>query len=509
MKEFPYKQQFSATFKPIVSEEKDKYLALASLDELRKFIPNVDANTNIDLLPVSFNACVVNRVNKNGDVIDTATALATYKNFIHKPIDVEHDRKIIVGTIVSAGFSEFGTDKPLTEEQVKDMTGPFNITLGGVVWRVADSRLADIIEETNDPTSEHYLAVSASWELGFEEFSLVLIKGNNKNIEGAKLVTDAEEVDKLKNHLRALGGTGKVEEYSVYRMPSKGTLPLGIGLTETPAADVKGVAAPVEEKQTEASEKTTEILEKKAEEVVTEQNTVVANIEIDKKIENNSEKISQCEKNVVNRNSIMKLTLQDITDEKLKEVKASSIVEMVNEEINKASEKWVKEKTEKEDALKAKEADFKNLTEEHTKLKEDYEKIKAALDKIEAEKAEKDKQEKFDSRMNLLDEQFELTKEDREILATRVRDLDDAGFEKYHKELAVLMKSKVKASKEEKKQEVVASETTTEVVEKAVEQAEVEKENVTKSAPATQLSMKERFAKAFGPDNVKIVTNKR
>ena len=69
-----YTTTFSSILKPLVSEEKDKYLALASLVEVGNFIPNVDTEKNIDLLPVAFNAAVVNRVNKNGDVISWSSA---------------------------------------------------------------------------------------------------------------------------------------------------------------------------------------------------------------------------------------------------------------------------------------------------------------------------------------------------------------------------------------------------------------------------------------------------
>jgi hypothetical protein len=68
------KNKFESIFanikiRPIVSEEKDKYLSVASLDKLKKFLPNINTEDNIDLLPVAFDACFVNRVNKNGDVI--------------------------------------------------------------------------------------------------------------------------------------------------------------------------------------------------------------------------------------------------------------------------------------------------------------------------------------------------------------------------------------------------------------------------------------------------------
>ena len=77
-----YTTIFSSTIKPLVSEEKDKYLAMASLLEVSDFVPELDTDTNIDLLPIAFNACVANRVNKNGDVVNGETALEIYSNLI-------------------------------------------------------------------------------------------------------------------------------------------------------------------------------------------------------------------------------------------------------------------------------------------------------------------------------------------------------------------------------------------------------------------------------------------
>ena len=90
MKKPKYTTTFSSVIKPVVSEEKDKYLALASMVELEKFLPQVDVEKNVDLLPVAFNAFVANRVNKNGDVVDTDTAIAMHDNFVNKPINIEH-----------------------------------------------------------------------------------------------------------------------------------------------------------------------------------------------------------------------------------------------------------------------------------------------------------------------------------------------------------------------------------------------------------------------------------
>ena len=183
MKNHKYTTTFSSVVKPVVSEEKDKYLALASMVELEKFLPDVDVEKNVDLLPVAFNAFVANRVNKNGDVVDTDTAVAMYENFVNKPINIEHNRKSIVGTILTAGFSRFGTDEPLSKKEVKDLKEPFNVTLGGVVWKIVDEGLANKIESSSDPTSEDYMGISASWELGFSDYNLVVLEGEEKNIE--------------------------------------------------------------------------------------------------------------------------------------------------------------------------------------------------------------------------------------------------------------------------------------------------------------------------------------
>ena len=181
MKKHEYTTSFSSVIKPLVSEQKDEILAIASLEEIGQFLPDIDVQKNIDLLPIAFNACVVNRANKNGDVIDSATASEIHESFINKPINIEHNREKLVGVVLTAGFSEFGTDKPIEEEKIQDRTDPFNITLGGVVWKVVNSELAEKIEDSSDPSSEHYMKVSASWELGFSDYEIAVVReGKNR-----------------------------------------------------------------------------------------------------------------------------------------------------------------------------------------------------------------------------------------------------------------------------------------------------------------------------------------
>jgi hypothetical protein len=493
MKTSKYTSIFSSTVRPVVSEEKDKFLSLASMVDLEKFVPNIDTEKEVDLLPVAFNAFVANRVNKNGDVIDTSTAMEIKDSFVNKPINIEHNRDKIIGTILTTGYSEFGTDKPLTEEEVKDSKGPFNVTLGGILWRVVNPELADYIEDSADPTSENYMNVSASWELGFADYQILAVEGDEKNTENAEVINDESSMAEMKDHLRAFGGKGKLDDgRSVYRQVINDVLPLGIGLTETPAADVAGLAS--------------KITFVKKEDLPIEQEAV------------EEKTISQVVKNDVNQNykgRNMKLnSIKDITDESLKELSASVVSDFIEEQLKEASEKFNEDKTETETALKAAKDDYDKLSAEHSDVREQLEKLSNSIAELEKEKAERIALDKFNERMASLDEAYELLDEDRQVIATQIKNLDEESFEKYLNDMKVLLSSRVKTDdpdEEEEKEETVEQEqaeakasvepSVEEVVEEALDKAEEIKEEIPVSANASEADVYDKYKKAFDMGN--------
>jgi hypothetical protein len=507
--------------RPVVSEEKDKYLSVASLDKLRKFLPDINTEDNVDLLPVAFDACVVNRVNKNGDVIDGETAAKIAKNFVNKPINIEHNRKQVIGCILSASFSKFGSNESLAEADIKSMKTPFNITLGGVIWKVVDKDLADQIEESNDPTSDNYMSISASWELGFNDYNVVVLDNGEKNIENGTIVSDANQIEKIKDNLRGFGGNGRLgDDKSVYRQVFGKVVPLGVGFTLNPAADVQGVATPPEEPikielKTNKSSEEIELKEEEKAEIVEE--AVLAS----------KNKISQEESLDVKKERIyMKITkIEDITDSLLKEVTASSIVDFVAEELKKANETFLAEKSAQENELKAANEKIATVTAEHDAVKKQVEELGQKLATIEAEKEAKAKEEAFNLRMASFDEEFDLSDEDRKVLASDLKDLTEDAFSAYKGKMAVLMKEKNKAAKKVKMdkemknhsdaEEAKASEevaqpvaqeisTTQEVVEQAVDNGSKASIEIPNSAPASQPSVKEKYAAAFGLDGFEL-----
>ena len=512
MFDFKYTTSFSATLKSLVSEEKDKYLAMATLMNLVDFVPDIDTDKNVDLLPVAFNAFVANRVNKNGDVINTATAMSIYKNFINKPINIEHNRDKVVGVILTAGFSEFGTDRPITEEQVMKRTEPFNVTLGGVIWKVASSELAELIEDAADPTSENYRKVSASWELGFTDYNIIILPAGEKNIENGQFITDVAKIAELEPNLRSFGGDGKLESGDrVYRQVVSEVVPLGIGLTESPAADVKGVLASASEEEEEVDEKSDETGQSE---------------------ENNS---SQINKNNVKNNKVMKKieSIKDINDESLKELSASSIADFIESELEKASEQYRIDSTEAEVALKAANDKSDSLEKEQTKIAEELAEMKSNLEELEKAKAEKEADEQFNNRMSLMDEKYELDDEDRKFVASDLKDLDEEAFSAYQEKMAVLLRSKdkellaekeaeAKAETEKETEESVASEVeekveeeavadteeAKEVIDEIVDNAEETSEEIPVSSEAEQ-TLYEKYAAAFSLEGFDININKK
>ena len=359
------------------------------------------------------------------------------------------------------------------------MKGPFNVTLGGVIWKITDKELADKIENSSDPTSDDYMNISASWELGFNEYNIVVLEAEEKNIENARIISDPQEVEAHEGKLRGFGGEGKLEDGSyVYRKVVNKVVPLGIGLTENPAADVKGVLVASEDTQIEAE--------------VAEQN---------------EEKISQNTKTNVSIQKVEAMKIENITDindESLQTLKASAIHEYIQESLKDASEKFTSEKQEKEDALAEANEKHEGLLKEHETLKAELESVKEKLASLETEKVEREMLEQFNQRMASFDERYDLTDEDRKVLASQIKDLTEEDFASFDQNMTVLLSSKVKTEETEEVVEEVEASVAEEVVESAVENAEVEKETVPVSSPAEEPSITDKYSKAFSIENFDI-----
>ena len=176
--------------------------AKASLDNLKNLLPNwqVDLDKNIDLLGLAFNAANVNVANKNGDVIDTKTAINVLNSFKSKFLNRDHNRDKVIGHIVNAQFSSMGESNLLYPIDVVETKDPFNIALGGVVYKIVDSAYAKQVEESTDEDSPRYNSISASWELGLANYKIAM---GSPNLKECQIIDNPKHIEELKKYLRA------------------------------------------------------------------------------------------------------------------------------------------------------------------------------------------------------------------------------------------------------------------------------------------------------------------
>lgn len=539
---FPFETSFACgPVKTFVPESEQINLAKASIDSLKPFVDSsIDLEKNYDMLGVAFNAFVVNVANKNGQVISTDVALSCVENFKFKPMNIEHKRANVVGLITSYGFSEYGSDKPL---QLKDVVGsnkPFNVVLSGFVWRVVNEEFADKLEESSDPASSNYLNISASWEMGFREFN---IARGSRLLSEAEVLSDKSQINEIKSRLIHFGGNGADESGKPLFINLIGeVLPLGIGFTENPAADVRGVQiAYVEDEAEDAQEeKRGDANMKEVAENLGESSSAQP-IKIDLNISTQSSqsvnfdvltKKESCGKNVAGSNLNKKINIKedntmlirsidDLNDDSLKQLCATDIRALFEQEIKNAGEEYSKQQLEKEQIVAGLESAKQELENKVAELVSNFEQAQSEMNELKLQIEASEKAELFQNRMFSIDEDFNLNDEEREIIGEQIKDMDEQAFEKWFKAFNVFAK-KVKSVPTEEKVEVAevsqvkveegadsvsASDCNLEEKEqeaiKLLESAEAEEVEVPNSS-SQQDTIREKFAKAFNSQTIKI-----
>ena len=513
----------------VQQNDSDQLISSASLDSLKQLAPDsIDFEKNIDLVGVAFNAAVANRFNKNGDGIDTATALAIKDYFIHKPTNIEHQKQKVVGHVVGASLSSYGDNQVIEAQEASNTSSPFNIALSAVVYKTVNPEFAELIEKSADKDSDLYQTVSASWEIGFNNYAIAV---GSKNLEEARIIPD-EQKEEYSKFLKAYGGNGRTDSgEEVYRLILGDIYPIGIGFTSNPAADVKGVVLLNEEESEEEEDKQNE-----------------AAVEV-LKIKNNflQEKSSHLHKGdvIINKNHKPKYIMEkEILDQvtetleaqasskKLSEEAIANITKVFHDAIIDKSEKWQQEKEdlqkEKEELAKAQESSAQELDDMKLKLSE----VSEELATIKTEVAAQQEAELFNERMSELDDNFLLEDEDRVLLASELKELDSSeeAYAQYKEKLNVVWKHKTKAFKEEQEkifnekieeevqkrlssltEEAEASTETAEASEEAaeevIESAEAEEQVVANNNAESieeELSLREKFKKSFSKDSVQI-----
>jgi hypothetical protein len=487
-------------------------ISKANIENLRSLIPSsVDLDKNIDLMGVAFNAAVVNEFNKNGDGMSTKTAIDSVQQFVHKPTNIEHDKKKIVGHIVSAAFSDYNDSSVLVNVDENEKN-PFNIALGAVIYKTVDKDFFDTLRKSTDQKSKTRNTVSASWEVGFSEYKIAV---GSKNLKEAEVISDPKQIMEMKGMLKAFGGKGVMDDGTpIYRLIVGDVYPLGIGFTMKPAANVKGIISndfkPEDKK---------DISPPNSDKVQAEQ------------LEKINDKISQNLKNTVNNTNIMDIEnlltelKSDLQEKKFSQEAIAGMTSTFAEAIKKKDEEYKASlesaESEKAEIAKANE----DLKASVDSIKEELKAAQERIAEFEATKLAEEAVARFNSRMEEIDSLYDLEESDSSFIAEKIKGLDasDEAYASFKDELAVFWSSKNKEAKAKIEEEIqakidaeVEKRLTSEAsdasdeseedvdVEEALANAEQTNEEIPNNneAQASSKTFKEKFAAAFSRENI-------
>jgi hypothetical protein len=332
----------------------------------------------------------------------------------------------------------------------------------------------------------------------------------SEKLSEAKIITNEDEIDELKQFLKAFGGNGRTEEgEEVYRLITGEIFPLGIGFTANPAADVKGLITQMEvdsiafeEDQNEKNEKNISQIGKNT--VIKNKHTVMENNEI--------------------LNNLVSALEEKVSNKKFSEEAVATVSKIINDAILQRNEEFLKEKesleNQKEELAKAAESHSQEIEDLRTKLNESIEKVQS----LESNQKEQEALATFDSRMSHIEESYELDDESRKVVAHEVKSLEgtEEAFATYQEKLAVVFKHQSKsfikdqqeafdsklAEAVEKRIAELGDKGEEEVAEEALEKVEASEDetlsnNNGESAQEEQ-TLRDKFKSAFSKENLTI-----
>lgn len=545
----PEKYKYSAAFEsPLVSLKDDKaaqYLSLASQENLQKYLPkNIDLEEKIDCLAIAGQSFLANKLNLNDDSVNAETAIRIAKLFPFSYIDANHKRDSIVGVILSASYTDPITHEELTEEQARAYTKPFAVTIGGIVWKLANKNITEALEDEANKNTLFF-----SWELGFTDYRLIELPKDKFDLIEGKIISDEDEIGKYNHLLRANNGTGRLENGNkLGRIIVGDCIPLGVGIVERPAGQLSPFTVQTINTETHAAElkeedninidKIIDIVMKKIAEKQTKavHSMTCPNcgekMETEEELEDEMEMecgkcktshsgrkwktgMASAEKQNLtnNKNSVIKNTiniqenkimdkitkLTDITDESLKQISnASVIVDFVGEELRKANEKFLAEQRRVQEI----EASEQNLKAQVKQITEELQSLKDAA-------AAREREEQYTQRMTYIDDTYELSKEERQIIAAEIKDVTNEEFDAIKSKYDILFKDKSKAAikaKEDalKLQQQAAASVKDDEKQKIVDDALKNGDQANAGLPnaqAGQESLFEKYKEHFKPEN--------
>jgi hypothetical protein len=315
----------------------------------------------------------------------------------------------------------------------------------------------------------------------------------------ARIISDPEEILEMRGFLRSYGGNGTTDKgETIHRLIKGDIYPLGIAYTLNPAADVKGLYSP--------SEETTQVF-----------------------ISDKRDKISQNSNlNVNNEKNIIDMELENtlnelkdlLSEKKFSKEAVASMTDTFADAIRQRDEQYRKDLDAERLAKEAKIKEYEDLKASVAELEAKLGTASEQIGSFENEKKAEAAVASFNTRMDQIDEKFELDDEDREFLASELKGLEDEdAYKAFASKLDILWKTKDKEIREKFDSEIqtliddevakrLSTASTGEVkIEEALDAAEAvdaEVSNTNEAVASQEPSLRDKFKSAFSRENIQI-----
>jgi len=206
----------------------DTKLSQSVMEAFLKSVANNEDMSQFDLFYLN-TILVTTGWNKNDDVFDRIDVWSSRYTPIHKQFNLEHDQSKIIGHMTTAkavneNFEIIGDDT-----NIDDLPDKFHILTGAVIYRhLSDPTANEQIEKIIDEIGKGEWFVSM--ECLFSGFDYAVTAKNGDQ----RIIARDDNSAFLTKHLRAYGGTGTYEDFTIGRCLRNITFS-GKGLVRKPA----------------------------------------------------------------------------------------------------------------------------------------------------------------------------------------------------------------------------------------------------------------------------------
>jgi hypothetical protein len=362
----------------VPTSDDEKKLALALLDDKTK-----GSHGDSDLYPTK-SILATSNWNKNDDVFSVAEMWRAKDTPSHKPTNIEHDEKQLVGHIVDCWAVDLDGKVISSNTPLADLPNTFHLVNSAVIYLNWQD---EVLQERTDTLIQQIEAGEkfVSMEALFSDFDYAIEKPDGK----LHIVARDEDTAWMTQHLRSYGGTGQYEDYKIGRLLKNITF-CGKGYVNKPANPDSIIFASDEVYRiidfSNASTENPLNQEKESNGV----NIIVEEQSFSKETDIMSENILK-EQNAELKSEVdtLKTSLAEANDKLAKagtEKYEQQITELQSEA--EASQEKIEASTEK---LTEANEQIETLTQEIKELKEANAELDEAMAKIEAEKVQADR----------------------------------------------------------------------------------------------------------------------